>query len=405
MSDAVQPASRYSESRTRGRDFPMNITGVGAVTGYGWGSKHLWDGFLIGESAVTLTTGLEGYVEGGEAYLSLISDEGDRHDGPSRFMRAARFAGREAVADARERGWEPGPVVGLVHSIEAGDIESWSEFYRSGESKVRPKRWVNLLPSTVISQFMKEHDFHGPTMSVSAMCATANTAMITAKSWLDSGVATDVILLATDLSGIPQTLRGFSDLGVAVLNRPPFDACRPFQEGSRGFVGGEAAVAMVLSRRPVGSYASVLGGGMTMDAYNLVGVAPDLSEMTRSFRLAMDDAGADPGEVAYLNAHGPGTGMCDAAEAKILDELFPEARGVFSIKPLVGHCQSAAAAVETMATIYSFQTGYIPAPPQVAPGHPKLVDGRTPRVPGLVLKSSIGMGGYNTVVVIGEPEG
>ena len=326
MSDPVQPASRFGPGRP-GRDFPMSITGVGAVTGYGWGSKHLWDGFLLGESAVTLTTGLDGYVEGGQAYLSLISDEGDRHDGPSRFMRAARFAGREAVADARERGWEPGPVVGLVHSIEAGDIESWSEFYRSGESKVRPKRWVNLLPSTVISQFMKEHDFHGPTMSVSAMCATANTAMITAKSWLDSGVASDVILLATDLSGIPQTLRGFSDLGVAVLNRPPFDACRPFQEGSRGFVGGEAAVAMVLSRRPTGSYADVLGGGMTMDAYNLVGVAPDLSEMTRSFRLALADAGVDPEEVAYLNAHGPGTGMCDVAEATILDELFPDARG------------------------------------------------------------------------------
>ena len=73
--------------------------------------------------------------------------------------------------------------------------------------------------------------------------------MITAKSWLDTGIASDVILLATDLSGIPQTLRGFSDLGVAVLNSPPFDACRPFQEGSRGFVGGEAAVAMVLSNR------------------------------------------------------------------------------------------------------------------------------------------------------------
>ncbi len=162
---------------------------------------------------------------------------------------------------------------------------------------------------------------------------------------------------------------------------------------------------MVLSRDPAGSYASVLGGGMTMDAYNLVGVAPDLHEMTRSFTLAMDDAGAEPDEVAYLNAHGPGTGMCDAAEAKILDQLFPHARGIFSVKPLVGHCQSAAAAVETLATLYSFQTGYIPAPPQVAPGHPKLVDGRTPRMPGLVLKSSIGMGGYNTVVVIGEPEG
>jgi 3-oxoacyl-[acyl-carrier-protein] synthase II len=58
-----------------------------------------------------------------------------------------------------------------------------------------------------------------------------------------------------------------------------------------------------------------------------------------------------------------------------------------------------------LATIYAFQTGYVPAPAQVAPGHPKLVDGRTPRVPGLMVKSSIGMGGYNTAVVVAEPDG
>src|ERR1700683_4232180 len=95
MSDAVQPPSRDPVPTRRGRDFPMSITGVGAVTGYGWGTKHLWDGFLLGESAVTLTGGLEGYVEGGQASLSLITDEGDRRDGPSRFMQAPRHAGRE----------------------------------------------------------------------------------------------------------------------------------------------------------------------------------------------------------------------------------------------------------------------------------------------------------------------
>jgi 3-oxoacyl-[acyl-carrier-protein] synthase II len=189
------------------------------------------------------------------------------------------------------------------------------------------------------------------------------------------------------------------------LSLPPFDACRPFQEGSKGFVGGEAAVAMVMSKSAQGSYASILGGAMTMDASNLVGVAPDLQELFRCYRLAMHNAGAEYEDVAYLNAHGPGTGRGDAAEARALDELFPDAAGIFSIKPLVGHCQSAAAAVEMLATIYAFQTGYVPAPAQVAPGHPKLVDGRTPRVPGLMVKSSIGMGGYNTAVVVAEPDG
>ena len=107
--------------------------------------------------------------------------------------------------------------------------------------------------------------------------------------------------------------------------------------------------------------------------------------------------------MAYINAHGPGTAQCDAAEARVLDELFPDAHGIFSIKPLVGHCQGAASAVEILATIYAYQTGFVPAPRQVAPGHPRLIDGLTPRRPGMMVKSSIGMGGYNSAVVLAEP--
>ena len=91
---------------------PANIVGIGAVTGYGWGTKHLWDGFLLGESAVRLVTGLDGYVPDGQAYLSMISDEGDRSDGPSRFMRRCASRPGKRSPTPRERGWEPGPVVG-----------------------------------------------------------------------------------------------------------------------------------------------------------------------------------------------------------------------------------------------------------------------------------------------------
>lgn len=403
MSDASQCSSDVPYAGRSRRDQSTEIVGVGAVTGYGWGTKHLWDGFLLGESAVRLVTGLEGYVRGGEAYLSMVSDGGDRADGPSRFMRSVRFAAREAITDALERGWKPGPVVGLVHSLEKGDVEMWSDFYRAETSRVRPKTWVNMMPSTVLTMIMKEFDFHGPTMSVSAMCASGNAGMITAKAWMDAGIVSDVILLATDLSGIPQNLRAFSDLGACVLDTPPLDACRPFQEGSRGFVGGEAAVAMVLSGSDTGSYGSVLGGGMTSDGYHSAAIAPDFEEIHRCFRIALANTGVDPSEVGYLNAHGPGTALCDAAEITVLDQIFPTAHGIFSMKPLLGHCQSAAAAVETLATLYSFESGYIPAPRQVAPGHPRLLDGRSKRLPGLVVKSSLGLGGYNTAVVLAEP--
>jgi 3-oxoacyl-[acyl-carrier-protein] synthase II len=381
----------------------MSIAGVGAVTGYGWGAKHVWDGFMLGESAVQLRTGLDGFVDGGQAYVATIPSEGERPGGPSRFMRAIRFAAREAISDATERGWRPGPVVGVVHSMVLGDVELWRDYYRAEAGTVSGRQWVQMMPGTVISMMMKENDFHGPAMAVTAMCASGNAGLLTAKSWLDSGVASDVILLATDLSGIPENLRRFQDIGVAVLNQPPFDGCRPFQEGSRGFVGGEAAVAMVLSNRPVGSYADVLGGAMTMDAWSAVSIAPDMEQMFRCFREALSTSGVDASDVAYMNAHGPGTAQCDAAEARILDEVFPDAHGIFSVKPLTGHCQGAASSVELLATIYAYQTGYIPAPPRMAHGHPRLITGRTLRRPGLMVKSSIGLGGYNSAVVVAEP--
>jgi 3-oxoacyl-[acyl-carrier-protein] synthase II len=400
MPQAVDPSSSL---RRAGRDTPLSITGVGAVTGYGWGAKHVWDGFMLGESAVRLRTGLEGFVDGGQAYVATISADGGRPGGPSRFMRALRFAAREAIADALERGWRPGPVVGVVHSMVLGDVEMWRDYYRTPSATIGGRQWVQMMPGTVISMMMKENDFHGPAMSVTAMCASGNAGMITAKSWIDSGIASDVILLATDLSGIPENLRRFQDIGVAVLDSPPFDGCRPFQEGSRGFVGGEAAVAMVLSNQDSGSYADVLGGAMTMDAWSAVSIAPDMKEMFRCFEEALEVSGVDASEVAYINAHGPGTAQCDAAEARILDELFPDAHGIFSVKPLTGHCQAASSTVELLATIYAFQSGYVPAPPQVAPGHPRLIAGRTPRRPGMMVKSSIGLGGYNSAIVVAEP--
>jgi 3-oxoacyl-[acyl-carrier-protein] synthase II len=403
MSEAVQSSPSNSRSDGSRLDHKPCITGVGAVTGYGWGRKHIWDGFLLGETAVKRTPGFDGFFEDGHAYIADVKDEGDRRDGPSRYMQAIRFAAREAISDAMDRGWKPGPVVGLVHSIVLGDVESWNKFHRDGVA-VSPRQWVNLMPSTVLSMLMKEFDFHGPSMSVSAMCASGNAGMITAKSWIDTGIASDVLLLSTDLSLRGETIRGFCDIGAAVADAPAFEACRPFQEGSRGFVPGEAAVAMVLSSKDRGAYASVLGGAMTMDGYNAVSLAPDLHEIFRCFHQAMANSGVDPSEVAYLNAHGPGTAQCDAAEARVLDELFPQARGIFSVKPLTGHCQSAASAVEILATLYAFQSGYVPAPRQVAPGHPRLVDGHSPRVPGPMVKSSIGLGGFNSAVVLGEPD-
>lgn len=387
----------------RSRRSGPGICGIGAVTGYGWGQKHLWDGLVTGESAVRLQPGFGSVFDRDEVYLAMIPDEADPGDSRSKFARALRSAAREAVDDARDRGWHPGGTVGLLHAVVLSEVQGWRDFYLERGGKVSRREYIRLMPSTPITSLMIEHDFHGPCMNVVAMCASGNAALITAKMWIDSGIVDDVLVLATDVSATPENAKHFSDLGVVVFDRPPLDACRPFQEGSTGFVGGEASVAMMVSSRREGAYATLRGGAMSHDAHHVISLAGNPAHIATCYRSALASAGVDADEVVYFNAHGPGTRQCDRAEAGLFDELFPAADGIFSLKPLVGHCQAAAAAVEVAVSCLSYEEGLIPAPPPVAPGHPRLLDGATSRRPGVTIKSSIGMGGYNTAVLLDEP--
>jgi 3-oxoacyl-[acyl-carrier-protein] synthase II len=383
---------------------PAWISGIGAVTGYGWGRKHLWDGLMLGESAVVPQSGYEEFFGDGDVWLALIDpDGGDPSDGPSTFSRALHASAREAIEDAHRRGWRPGPTVGLIHAFVLGEMHLWRDFYLERDRRLSRREFVQLMPSTMISNLMIEYDLHGPCMNVLAMCASGNAALLTAKMWLDAGLADDVLVLATDVSGTPETVRHFVDLRVCVVDRPPLDACRPFQKGSRGFLGGEAAISFVVSSRPDAGYASLKGGAMSHDGHHAISLAANPEQVQACYENALLNAGVDASEIAYFNAHGPGTLQCDRTEGRLFDELFPEAEGIFSLKPLAGHCQAAAAAVEGAVSCLAYEEGEIPAPPQVSPGHPRLLSGVVPRKPGATFKSSIGMGGYNTAVIFDEP--
>jgi 3-oxoacyl-[acyl-carrier-protein] synthase II len=379
----------------------VGIAGIGAVTGYGWGREQLWSGLVSGESAVREHSGY-GEALGDRAWVARVADEGSQGDGPSRFSQAMRFAAREAVEDAYLHGWVPGPTVGLIHAVVLGEVDLWRDFYlqHNGERSVRD--YLALLPSTPMSTLMQEFGFHGPAMNVSAMCASGNAAMLTAKAWIDSGIATDVVIVATDLSCTPENVRHFRDLGVAITDATPEDACRPFQEGSRGFLMGEASVGYVMSGSARDPYARMLGGMMSHDAHHATSIAPDLRQVRRCFDEALGNAGVGAGDVAYLNAHGPGTRQCDRAESTMLDELLVQAE-VYSVKPLAGHCQAAASAVETAAAALAYERGIVPAPRQQAPGHARLLDGVVDLRRGPTVKSSLGMGGHNSVIVLDAP--
>ncbi len=379
---------------------PVSVCGIGAVTGYGWGHKLLVEGLLSGESAVRPLTGFAPYFEDDVVWAAPIEDKGNPSDGSSTFSQAVRHSAREAVHNAYDRGWRPGPVVGVIHGLVLGDVAAWRAFHHRKGLHTSKRQILQLMPSTVLTAINREFDFHGPTMSVTAMCASGIAAILTAKMWIDAGIVDDVLVLTSDMSITPDGAAAFAQVGVMIMDGPSLDVCRPFQEGSRGFTAGEASIGFVVSRRPIGAYANVLGGAMTHDGYHAISIAPGHQEVRRAFTDALQNAGVAADEIVYMNAHGPGTKQCDTTEAAVFDDLFPRAEGIFSVKPLAGHCQAAAGSVELIASLYGFERGVIPAPPRVAKGHPRLLDGPTACVEGPVVKSSLGMGGHNGVMVL-----
>ncbi len=378
---------------------PVNIAGIGAVTGYGVGREKLWDGLMSGKPAAQLH--LNYLPDGSDAWVARISEDMLDDDGRSRHARALQAAVNEAVTDAKTRGWTPGPTVGLVNATAAGDLDMWRDLHSRGGRGRDRRGFIQLLPSTPLSELMRANGWHGPVNSISAVCAGAGNALLQARSWLDDGHATDVVVVGTDLIATPEILAEFVHLGVAVADVDPLDACRPFQEGSRGFGFGEASVAMVLTRRGAQPYAQLLGGALSHDGYHATNIDPSAEQVMRCAADALRDAGVQPADIGYLNAHGPGTAQCDAVEAHMHAEVLEGAPAIFSVKPLAGHCQGGGSGtLELSVSALAYDRGTIAAPHRVADGHPRLLDGPTPVTDGLTLKSSLGIGGHNSCVVL-----
>ena len=375
----------------------MWFVGIGSVSGYGWSREELWSGLVSGTSAAHGVGGF-GPELGDVVTVAMIPDKGDPEDGPGTYARALRAAAREAVQDAQARGWRPSGPVGVVHATVQGDVAGFRALYR-GELTGR-RAFTGMMPSTSLSLMVKEFGWNGPVMTASAMCASGNAALLTAQGWIAAGIVKDVLVVMVDVSVVPEALAGFLDLGVTVTDAPALRACRPFKEGSRGFVMGEAAAAFVVSVNRSGAYGQLLGGAMTHDAHHVIAIEPTHEQVKACVATALDNAGVSGADISWLNAHGPGTAQCDAAEAAMAESVLGRHVGIFSTKPLLGHCQSAAGGVEVIASLLAYERGVLPAPAPVAQGHPQLLPGPVECHGGLTVKTSLGMGGHNSAVVL-----
>lgn len=230
--------------------------------------------------------------------------------------------------------------------------------------------WVlRTMPHGVASLLSMEYRLEGPSLILSAACASSAYALAYGYDLIALGQADLVIAGGTSSILNPEHLRGFNELGaLSAANDEPDKASRPFSRGRDGFVIGEGAAVLVLEAeesaqaRGAKPYAELAGYAMTNEAYNLMSPAPEGAGMARTLKRSLEHAGLAPEEIDYINAHGTSTQLNDKLETLAIKQVFGEAAyriPVSSAKSMIGHTAGACGAVEAAITALSLHHGML----------------------------------------------
>lgn len=238
----------------------------------------------------------------------------------------------------------------------------------------------------------------GPTYVVSTACSSSAKVLASARRLIAADVADAVLVGGVDSLAL-TTLCGFAGLGV--LSPTP---CRPFSRERQGMNIGEGG-AMLLVEREGDGRALLLAVGESMDAHHMSSPHPEGLGAQKAMNAALAEAGLDASDVDFINAHGTGTRLNDAAEASAIAALFGDSVPVASTKGFTGHLLGAAGATEVIFAIIALADGWIPANLGAEPPDPELrirVNAqRTEQRSRVVMSNSFGFGGSNAAILLG----
>ncbi len=391
------------------------MTGIGAVTPLGVGATMLHDRWVAGECGIVDGVGSCREFDPRD-HLSV--KEARRLD---RFSQLAVIAAGEAIAQA---GWEGAQAydpmrIGCVIATGIGGqstVEAQLDVMRlRGAKMVSPLGIPQYMPNAAAAAVTMRYALRGQSYGVVSACASGGHAIGSALRMIQYGDADAVVC-----GGAEATL---TDFGFACFNSmqalSPTGISRPFDARRDGFVMGEGAGVLVMedaeaaAARGASVLAEVVGYGSTTDAYHLTAPEPTGGPAARAIELAIHDAGAEPSQIDYINAHGTSTQLNDAAETAALKlALGEEARRIpiSSTKSAIGHLLGAAGAVEAVATVRTLITGVIaptlgyevPDPDcdlDYVPGESRpLITGNG--LPPLAVSNSFAFGGHNVSLAI-----
>lgn len=385
-----------------GESVDIAITGRGVVSSIAEGADAFFDALLDRRSGV---------VDGGAPCSEFDPTTAMAPKSARRSDRYTQLAVNAAAQATAEAGLPEGVDVerlAILVGTGVGGLKTLEDecraFIDGGVRAVSPLFVPMMMPNAAAGMIAMDLGAHGPGFSVSSACATGSHAIGEAKRMIERGEADVVVAGGTEAAMTPLCMAAFERMGA--LSRK--GVSRPFDANRDGFVMGEGAGVIVLERgdlareRGAKIYGYVVGYGASNDAFHMTQPDETGAGATKAMAAALSDAGAQPSEVGYINAHGTSTPFNDKIETRAIHNVFNGGSPpVSSTKSAIGHLLGAAGAVEAVAVLGALQRGMLPPTLNFEEPDPEcdldyVPDG--PReAPGLELamSNSFGFGGQN----------
>ena len=401
------------------------ITGLGAVTPLGNTAAESWANAVAGKSGIgpitridasAMASRIAGEIKNFDPLQFIDKKEVRRQD---KFTVYALAASQMAIDDAAlTLGPDIAERVGVIIGSAIGGAATFEEeavlLHTSGPRKISPFSVPAILANLASGHVSMRFGAKGPINCAVTACASGTSALGDAYKIIAYGDADAMIAGGVEAAVTPLSVGGFCAMrALSLRNDEPEKASRPFDKGRDGFVIAEGSGVVILEElsfalnRGAKIYAEIVGYGCTSDAYHLAAPPPGHEGAGRCMKVAIKDAGLQPSDIDYINAHGTSTPLNDLYEAQAIKALFGEHAKkllISSTKSMTGHMLGGTGAVEAIFTVKALQEGIIP--PTVNLNNPD-EECDLDFVPNVsrrqdistALSNSFGFGGVNAVLV------
>ncbi|MDD5128723.1 MAG: beta-ketoacyl-ACP synthase II [Candidatus Omnitrophica bacterium] len=403
------------------------ITGLGVISPVGNEVSSFWGSLKEGKSGVGPNTSFDATAFDSQIAAEVKNFEPSLYGiSPKETKRTAKFvqfaiaAAKQAMEstgldlDKEDRtriGVLIGSGIGSLHTIE----EEHKVLLSKGPSRLSPFLIPMLIVNEASGMVAIIHGLKGPNSCVATACASGSHAIGEAYRTILYGDADIMLTGGTESCIVPTAVGGFCALrALSTRNNDPQKASRPFDRDRDGFIMAEGCGLVVLEtlehaqKRNANIIAEIVGFGMSCDAYHITAPDPEGSGAAQAMSMALKDAGVNPEEMTYINAHGTSTKLNDKIETLSMKKAFGSYSKkvmISSTKSVTGHLLGAAGGVEFVACCLAIRDGVVP--PTINYENPD-PDCDLDYVPNIARKTnvitcmsnSLGFGGHNASLIV-----